>query len=214
MFRVYEMFSSIQGESSFAGRRCFFIRFAGCNLRCLYCDTQKAQTAEAGTEMDIETLVQAADRSGDDCVELTGGEPMLQAETPELARRLLALGKTVLIETNGSIELSGLPKGVHAIVDYKGPSSGMEAYMSDKNFRSLRRTDEVKFVISDNTDFDRAVEIIRKYRLDEQVDNILFSPAWGSDVRAMTERIVREKLPVRVNLQFHKYIWGPETEGV
>lgn len=216
MFSVYETFASIQGESTYAGVPCYFIRFAGCNLRCAYCDTVKAQDTDAGKPMtEDELLALVKEQSaGIDLVELTGGEPLLQKELPRLVEGLTAMGKTVLIETNGSVDISLLPEQVVRIVDWKGPSSGMESQMLESNFRALRPRDQVKFVIADDADFDAAVAVIRKFDLSAQTPHILFSPAWGSDVKHMAERIVAERLPVRVNLQFHKYIWGPTVEGV
>ncbi len=216
MFAVYETFASIQGESTYAGLPCFFIRFAGCNLRCAYCDTVKAQEASAGKMMSENDLLKLVEENakGIDLVELTGGEPLLQRDLPLLAEKLIAAGKTVLIETNGSVDISALPEAVVRIVDWKGPSSGMEPEMLESNFRILRPRDQVKFVIADDADFDAASAVIRKFDLPSQTAHILFSPAWGSDVKHMAERIVTERLPVRVNLQFHKYIWGPTVEGV
>lgn len=216
MFAVYETFASIQGESTYAGLPCFFIRFAGCNLRCAYCDTVKAQEASAGKMMSENDLLKLVEENakGIDLVELTGGEPLLQRDLPLLAEKLIAAGKTVLIETNGSVDISALPEAVVRIVDWKGPSSGMEPEMLESNFRILRPRDQVKFVIADDADFDAASAVIRKFDLPSQTAHILFSPAWESDVKHMAERIVTERLPVRVNLQFHKYIWGPTVEGV
>lgn len=214
MFRVYETFSSIQGESTFAGCPCFFIRFAGCNLNCDYCDTIKARPFDAGNDMTTEQLVAAVQDSGLDLVELTGGEPLMQPEVPALAAELIRLGKTVLIETNGSCDCSVLPPEVHRIIDYKTPCSGEERAMLEENFRRLRPRDQVKFVITDDTDYACAVRCMEHFRLSDQTPHILFSPAWGSDLRRLAERIVHDKLPVRLNLQFHKIIWGPEREGV
>lgn len=214
MFRVYELFSSIQGESTHAGKLCFFIRFAGCNLRCAYCDTKKAQSPDSGKDMTADGIIAAVQESGIDLVELTGGEPMLQPDVARLAEQLIALGKTVLMETNGSKDISTLPPEVCRIIDWKGPSSGEEAKMLEQNFRSLRPSDEVKFVIADDTDYRAAVAVIRKFDLPRQTKNILFSPAWGSDLKALTEQIIRDRLPVRLNLQFHKIIWGADAEGV
>lgn len=214
MFRVYETFSSIQGESTFAGCPCFFIRFAGCNLNCDYCDTVKARPFDAGCDMTQEQLVATVLGSGIDLVELTGGEPLMQKDVPGLAAELIRLGKTVLIETNGSRDCSVLPPEVHRIIDYKTPCSGEEASMLEQNFRSLRPHDQVKFVITDDTDYNCAVRVMEKFDLPAQTGHILFSPAWGSDLRRLAERIVHDKLPVRLNLQFHKIIWGADREGV
>ncbi len=214
MFRVYEVFSSIQGESTFAGMPCFFIRFAGCNLNCAYCDTRKARPFDAGKEMTQDQLIAAASESGLNLVELTGGEPLMQNDISALAAELIRLGKTVLIETNGSRDCSVLPPEVHRIIDYKTPCSGEEAAMQEQNFRSLRSHDQVKFVISDDRDYECAVQCLTRFNLTAQTPHILFSPAWGSDLRRLAERIVHDKLPVRLNLQFHKIIWGGDSEGV
>ncbi|MBO5201477.1 MAG: 7-carboxy-7-deazaguanine synthase QueE, partial [Lentisphaeria bacterium] len=151
---------------------------------------------------------------GLDLIELTGGEPLMQKDVPALATELIRLGKTVLIETNGSRDCSVLPQEVHRIIDYKTPCSGEEAAMLEQNFRSLRHHDQVKFVIADDTDYDCAVRCLEHFNLTAQTSHILFSPAWGSDLRHLTERIVHDKLPVRLNLQFHKIIWGADSEGV
>ncbi len=213
-FRVYETFSSIQGESSFAGLPCFFIRFAGCNLACPFCDTAKSQPMDAGREMTLDELLELVRSADLPLVELTGGEPLLQKELPSLAAELLAMGKTVLVETNGSMDRSVLPPEVHCILDIKTPSSCMQDRMFEPNFTRLCPGDEVKFVISDETDYQFACEAIRRFRLDSQIRHILFSPAWGTDLEALAESIVRDKLPVRLNLQLHKFIWGPTREGV
>lgn len=215
MLNVYETFSSIQGESSFAGRPCFFIRLAGCNLRCAYCDTKKAWTEESGRPETVENLLKRADASGLELVELTGGEPLLQPETPVLARRLIETGKTVLVETNGSMDWTVLPPEAHVIIDWKTPCSGMSPEMLESNFTRLRPHDEVKFVIADETDYKAAADVIRRFRLEEQVNHILFSPAWGSDMKSLCGWIVRDGIRnARLNLQLHKFIWGPDAEGV
>ena len=214
MFRVYETFSSIQGESTFAGCPCFFIRFAGCNLNCDYCDTAKARSFDAGIDMTLEQLLDAAANSQLDLVELTGGEPLMQKDLPLLAAGLIRLGKTVLIETNGSRDCSVLPPEVHRIIDYKTPCSGEESAMLEQNFRTLRPHDQVKFVVTDDNDYACAVACMERFKLAEQTPHILISPAWGSDLRRLAGRIVKDRLPARLNLQFHKFIWGPDSEGV
>ena len=146
---IYETFAGIQGESTHAGRLCFFIRLTGCNLRCSYCDTKKAQPIGSGTKRTIDFLVKEAEESGLRLVEITGGEPMLQTPTPELCRRLLNAGFEVLMETNGSVDLSTLPAEVKRIIDWKTPSSGESDRMLESNYRNLRKHDEVKFVIAD-----------------------------------------------------------------
>ena len=212
--KIYETFSSIQGESTHAGRPCFFIRLAGCNLRCSYCDTSKAWTADSGKEMSIEELIRKAKESGLELVEITGGEPMLQPETPELCRRLLEEGFEVLMETNGSRPLHTLPDGVKRIIDWKTPSSGETAAMFPENFQSLRPGDEVKFVIADDADFENALEVISRYSIAGKAV-ILFAPVFGSmPPDRLVSKILEHHVPARLNLQLHKFIWGPDAEGV
>ena len=214
--KIYETFASIQGESTRAGIPCFFIRLAQCNLRCSYCDTKRAQTLQNSREIEVRVLVEAAVRSGLELVEITGGEPMLQAEgVCELAEGLIRQGRTVMIETNGSCDLSPLPPEVIRIVDWKTPSSGEDARMYLPNFSSLRPQDEVKFVLSDEPDYRFALEKISQYRLAEQTPNLLFSPVYGALPGAeLVEWMLRDHAPARLNLQIHKYIWDPDREGV
>ena len=213
---IYETFSSIQGESTRAGIPCFFIRLAQCNLRCSYCDTKRAQTLQNSREISIEELLETAERAGLDLVEITGGEPMLQTDgVCELARGLIRNGHTVMIETNGSCDLAALPPEVIRIVDWKTPSSGEDGKMFLPNFRSLRSCDEVKFVLSDETDYRFALEKIAQYRLAEQTPNLLFSPVYGALNGAdLVKWMLRDHAPARLNLQIHKYIWDPDREGV
>ena len=213
---IYETFSSIQGESTRAGIPCFFIRLAQCNLRCSYCDTKRAQTLQNSHEISIEELLKKAERSGLELVEITGGEPMLQAEgVCELARGLIRNGHTVMIETNGSCDLATMPPEVIRIVDWKTPSSGEDGKMFLPNFRSLRPCDEVKFVLSDENDYRFALEKIREFRLAEQTPNLLFSPVYGALNGAdLVKWMLRDHAPARLNLQIHKYIWDPDREGV
>ena len=214
--KIYETFSSIQGESTRAGIPCFFIRLAQCNLRCSYCDTRRAQTLQNSREIGIGELLEAAERSGLDLVEITGGEPMLQSEgVCRLAEGLIRNGHTVMIETNGSCDLSVLPPAVIRIVDWKTPSSGEDGKMHLPNFRSLRPVDEVKFVLSDENDYRFALEKIRDFRLAEQTPNLLFSPVYGALAGAdLVQWMLRDHAPARLNLQIHKYIWDPGREGV
>lgn len=212
--RIYETFSSIQGESSHAGRPCFFIRLSGCNLRCSYCDTAKAQLPESGREMPLDVLVQAAKESGLKLVEVTGGEPMFQKETPELCRLLLENGFEVLLETNGSLPLDQVPAGVKRIIDWKTPSSGETERMLEENFRDLRKGDEVKFVIADEEDFENAVSVAERFSIAEKAE-LLFAPVFGSmKPERLVELILSRKVPARLNLQLHKLIWGADAEGV
>lgn len=215
ILRVYETFAGIQGESTRAGMPCFFIRLSGCPLRCTWCDTLKARPFEAGEDRSVSSLVREALESGIPLVEVTGGEPLAQKASPELCRRLLASGLRVLMETNGAEDCSVLPDGVIRIVDMKTPSSGESGKMLEKNFRTLRPCDEVKFVICDRGDYDFACEAITGFGLAAQTPNILFSPAFGTmDMPKLCEWILHDRLPVRINLQFHKIIWGADAEGV
>ena len=212
--KIYETFSSIQGESTHAGRPCFFIRLAGCNLRCSYCDTSKAWTADSGKEYTVEALVSLAKESSLNLVEITGGEPMLQSAVSELCKRLLEEGFEVLMETNGSQPLDSLPCGVKRIIDWKTPSSGETGKMYAENFRTLRPGDEVKFVIADDTDFRNALEVIEKFSLGEKT-TVLFAPVFGSmPPEQLVEKILKHHVPARLNLQLHKFIWGADAEGV
>ena len=216
MLKVYETFSSIQGESTRAGIPCFFIRLAQCNLRCSYCDTKRAQTLRNSRDMRIEDLLKLAADSRLNLVEITGGEPMLQSEgVCRLADGLIRHGHTVMIETNGSCDLRNLPESVIRIVDWKTPSSGEDGKMFLPNFSSLRPCDEVKFVLSDENDYRFAMEKITQYRLSEQTPNLLFSPVYEALAGAdLVQWMLRDHAPARLNLQIHKYIWDPNREGV
>ena len=216
MLKIYETFSSIQGESTRAGIPCFFIRLAQCNLRCSYCDTKRAQTLRNSRDMRIEDLLKLAADSRLNLVEITGGEPMLQSEgVCRLADGLIRHGHTVMIETNGSCDLRNLPESVIRIVDWKTPSSGEDGKMFLPNFSSLRPCDEVKFVLSDENDYRFAMEKITQYRLAEQTPNLLFSPVYGALAGAdLVQWMLRDHAPARLNLQIHKYIWDPNREGV
>ncbi|MDD5598493.1 MAG: radical SAM protein [Victivallaceae bacterium] len=212
---VNETFLSIQGESSHAGRLCFFIRLAGCNLDCAYCDTEYAGSAEDGVAMTVDHLVSQAKLSRVRLVEITGGEPLGQANTPVLCQALLAEGMEVMVETNGSLPLSLLPPAVRKIVDCKTPSSGMVEYNLYDNFHILSDRDEVKFVILDYRDYEFALTVIEKYKLRNKTPNILLSPVWGELDPARLVAWMRADLPpARLNLQLHKIIWGPGKRGV
>lgn len=212
---VNETFLSIQGESSQAGRLCFFIRLAGCNLNCSCCDTEYAGSSDSGTAMTVEHLVSQAKLAKVRLVEITGGEPLTQANTPLLCQALLDEGMEVMVETNGSLPLSLLPPAVRKIVDCKTPSSGMVEYNLYDNFHILSDHDEVKFVILDYQDYEFALTVIEKYKLRKKTSNILFSPVWGKLDPARLVAWMRADLPpARLNLQLHKIIWGPEKRGV
>ena len=213
---VVETFVSLQGESTHAGRLCFFIRFAGCNLRCAYCDTVYAHDDSGATLRAPVELVRMAHASGVRLVELTGGEPMLQTALPALARRLLDAGFELLLETNGSRPLVALPPGVKKIVDVKLPSSGMAAYNDPGNYPLLGPGDELKFVTGSRADFDWALDWIDRWRLDRLKIPLIFSPVFGAVAPADLARwlIDSRRNELRMQIQMHKVIWSPERRGV
>lgn len=215
MIKVNEIFKSIQGESTYAGLPCTFIRLAGCNLRCTYCDTNYA--FYQGKELTDDEIIAKIEEYGAGCVEFTGGEPLLQEETPKLLKVLLDKGYKVLIETNGSICVGCLDERLTIIMDIKTPKSGMSHRMNLKNLNFLKKTDEVKFVVMDESDYLWAKDVIVKNGLIDKFENrILLSPAYGLlSPKSLVSWVLRDNLPVRVQLQIHKYIWAPdEHEGV
>ncbi|MCI4624641.1 MAG: radical SAM protein [Candidatus Magnetoovum sp. WYHC-5] len=210
--KVCEIFTSIQGESSYAGLLCFFIRLTGCNLRCTYCDTDYAYYD--GNILLIDELVEMVRVSNVDLVEITGGEPLLQEETPTLIERLINEGKTVLIETNGSLSIEHINEYAVIIMDIKTPSSGMTYKMNFNNIAHLKPKDEIKFVISDEMDYLWVKNIISSYELYGKY-KLLLSPAYGVlHPEKLANWIIRDKLNVRMNLQLHKYIYGDNIKGV
>jgi len=213
---VNEIFKSVQGESWFAGLPCVFVRLTGCNLRCNYCDTQYAY--EDGQEFSVEELVERAIGypafGGTQLVAITGGEPLLQDDTPELAEALLQRAKTVLVDTNGSFDIDILPKGIVRIVDVKCPDSGQSEKMLWENMDRLVKTDEVKFVLQSRRDYEWAKSVLEDYELLQRC-MVLFSPAFGIlQPRTLAEWMLEDNLTVRLNLQLHKYIWSPDRRGV
>jgi len=209
---IYEIYLSIQGESSHAGRPCVFVRTAVCNQRCFYCDTAYAFTG--GEVMALGDVLARALALNTPLVEITGGEPLLQAAVPELCRRLLAAGCEVLMETGGSRDISVLPAGVKRILDVKTPGSGEEHANDYENLRRLRPGDEVKFVLTDRNDYDWSRDFVRRENLHERTA-VLFSPAWKLvDPADLAAWINEDRLPVRLNLQLHKYIWNAARRGV
>ena len=211
--RITEIFHSIQGESSFAGLPCVFVRSTGCNLRCVWCDT--AYAFHGGREMSVDEIVGEVERLGGDCrlVELTGGEPLLQKEIFALARALLDRGYTVLCETGGSLDLDRVPREVIKIVDVKCPGSGESHRNLWSNLEKLGPRDEIKFVIRDRADYEWALGVIRGRGLAGR--SILFSPVWGElELRELAEWVLADGAPVRVQTQLHKHIWGPHAVGV
>ena len=198
---------SLQGESTRAGLPCFFVRLAGCNLRCRYCDTSRSW--EPGRVVDVARLALEYRRSRAPLAEITGGEPLLQPGFVSLARAMLKVGP-VLVETNGSCDIRTVPRSAVTILDIKCPSSGSSAAMRWLNLRHLRRNDEVKFVIGTRTDFDWARAVVRRYRLDRKCHAILFSPVQPRMRPARLGAWIAEaRLPVRLQIQLHKLIGVP-----
>ncbi len=215
MLRVAECFTSLQGESTFAGLPCSFIRLSGCNLQCSWCDTLRAQNSGAGVLRPVAELADWALAERVLLVEVTGGEPLLQKETPELLRALLDRGLTVLLETNGSVSLRDVPRGVHKIMDRKLPASGMAEHHLPENYTFLDEGDEIKFVVADADDYAFMRREIAEYDLTRRTPNLLISPVWGGvPFIDLAEWVVRDRLPARMQIQMHKVIWGPEREGV
>jgi len=211
MLKVCEIFKSIQGESTHAGKACSFVRLTGCNLHCSYCDTPYALTE--GDELPLEQVVRTVQEHRTRLVEITGGEPLLQAETTLLCKRFLELGYMVLVETNGSIDISIVPPPVIRIIDVKCPSSGHEGSFLSKNFSQLTSSDECKFVLSDKDDFFWALDVVRKENLHETAA-IIFSPNMKLlPPEDLAEWILEENAPVRLGVQLHKVIWG-DKRGV
>lgn len=211
--KVNEVYSSVQGESSWAGWPCVFVRLTACDLRCTYCDT--AYAFYDGKKRLVSDVL--AEVLATDCplVEITGGEPLLQKNVLPLMTQLCDAGKTVLIETSGAHDISPIDPRVHRIMDLKAPSSGECARNLWSNIEHLAKRDEVKFVIGSREDYEWAREHLRKHRLNERCGCVLFSPVFGKiEARDIVDWIVADKLPVRFQLQMHKFIWPPMQRGV
>ena len=213
MLTVNEIFHSIQGESTYAGAPCVFVRLTACDLRCSWCDTPYA--FYEGQKMSVDEVIDAVERYGCPLVEITGGEPLLQSDVYPLMARLLERGKRVLIETGGHRSIEHVPQDVIKIVDVKCPGSGEAAKMDWDNLQRLAGTDEVKFVIKDRADYEYARDIVQREHLCDRVAAVLFSPVHGvMHPRELAEWVLADGLPVRLQLQAHKYIWDPDTRGV
>jgi 7-carboxy-7-deazaguanine synthase len=213
MLTVHEIYASIQGESTHTGRPCVFVRLTACDLRCTWCDTAYAFTG--GTKMSVEDVLAAVARESPGLVEITGGEPLLQRDVYPLMSRLLEQRHEVLLETGGHQPLDDVPDAVVAIVDVKCPSSGEAARMHWANLEHLSSHDEVKFVLQDRADFEYACDVVRQYALASRAAAVHFSPVHGvlpPDVLARW--ILESGLPVRLQLQAHKYVWSPDARGV
>lgn len=213
MLTINEIFHSIQGESSFAGQRCVFVRLTACDLRCTWCDTEYA--FDEGTKQALDEVLAAVEAYGCPLVEITGGEPLLQDEVYPLMERLIERGRTVLLETGGHRSTERVPAEVITILDVKCPGSG-EAHRNDwANLDRLKPHDEVKFVIKDRADFEFAREVVCERALAARAAAIHFSPVHGElNPQTLSEWVLAERLPVRVQLQMHKYIWPVGTRGV
>ncbi len=216
--RITEIFHSIQGESTWAGLPCTFVRLTGCPLRCVWCDT--AYAFHGGQRLSLDEVMQEVEERGCRLVEITGGEPLVQPGAAFLARRLVDAGYTVLVETSGALDIGVLDPRVHKIMDLKCPGSGEEHRNRWSNLDHLTHRDEIKFVVAGQEDFEWAARVIRERRLDERVragslGALLVSPVWGSDgLEALAEQILASGLPVRFQTQLHKHIWGPDRAGV
>ena len=223
---ITEIFKSIQGEGTRAGLPCVFVRLTGCNLRCTWCDT--AYAFHGGTKRSVEDVLdQVRSLAGDGAgrvplVEITGGEPLLQPETPELAEKLLAAGYTVMIETSGEQPVGVLPREVIKIMDVKCPDSGEPDTFEMTNLQAVDEKDEIKFVISTRRDYQFARDFTVQHGLAARVRQVLFSPVFpdpagkwdGLSARELAEWILADRLPVRLGLQLHKFIWDPAMKGV
>ena len=213
MLTVNEIFYSIQGESSHAGRPCVFVRLTACDLRCTWCDSPYA--FHEGARMSLDDIVAEVTRHGCSLVEMTGGEPLLQQAIYPLMDRLHEAGMQVLIETGGHRSIAPVPAYATVIMDVKCPGSGEAAKHDAGNFARLRPHDEVKFVIRDRADYDYAREVLTREGLGAKVSGVLFSPVHGVlDPKTIAEWVLADRLPVRVQLQAHKYIWGADVRGV
>ena len=213
MLTIHEIFYSIQGESTYAGLPCVFVRLTGCDLRCSWCDTEYA--FHEGRKQSLDEVLAEVDRLNCSLVEVTGGEPLLQEAVYPLMQSLLDRGRTVLLETGGHRSTGRVPEGVVTVLDVKCPGSG-EAHRNDwSNLERLRSHDEVKFVIKDREDYQFASDVIAKYRLGERAAAVHLSPVHGvMDLRRLSEWVLADRLSARIQVQLHKYIWDPGTRGV
>jgi 7-carboxy-7-deazaguanine synthase len=209
--RVTEIFFSIQGESSHAGRPCVFVRLTGCNLRCTWCDSD--YTFNGGETLSLDEVMTRVKSYGCPLVEITGGEPLAQPEAFELITRLCDDGFEVLIETSGSIDITPVDRRAVLIIDIKCPGSGEASKNRWSNLEQLKANDEIKFVIADRIDYEWAKQVIEERRLDRWT--ILISPVWGRmDMRELAEWMLADHLPARFQTQLHKHIWGAAARGV
>lgn len=210
---VHEIYRSIQGESTFAGVPCTFVRLTGCNLRCTWCDTPQA--FYKGTRMRREEVLEAAVALGTKLIELTGGEPLLQPGARVLMRELCDRGHTVLVETSGEADISGVDARVHRIMDLKAPGSGEAHRNRWSNLDHLRPTDEIKFVLASRGDYEWMRDVVREKHLGALGATLLASTVFGAlHPKDLVAWVLEDELPVRVQLQMHKYIWGKDAVSV
>jgi len=211
--RVTETFFSVQGETSFAGRLCAFVRLTGCDLRCSWCDTTYSFTQ--GDWRTFAALYAEIEGFGADYVCVTGGEPLLQKAVHGFMEELLNQGKTVSLETGGHRDIGEVDSRVHRIVDFKPPGSGETAKMRWANVPLLTQRDEAKFVLADRTDYEWSLAVIAEHGLAERVGHIYFSPVHGElEPRQLAEWMLADRVTARLQLQLHKHIWGPNVQGV
>lgn len=209
--RITEIFFSIQGESTHTGRPCVFVRLTGCNLRCTWCDSE--YTFTGGERMSLDDVIARVQGYGCKLVEITGGEPLAQAEVFPLIERLCDDGFEVLIETSGSIEITPVDRRAKLILDIKCPGSGEAEKNRWSNLDNLRPHDELKFVIADRADYEWARQLIADRQLDRWT--VLLSPVWGRmDMKALAEWMLADRVPARFQTQLHKHIWGADVHGV
>jgi len=211
--RIHEIYESIQGESTFAGLPCTFVRLSRCNLRCRWCDTPQA--FEGGTQLSRADVLEKALSFGTPLIELTGGEPLLQAGAIPLLRELCDSGRTILLETSGERDISEVDPRVHRIMDLKAPGSDESHRNRWENIKHLTRRDEVKVVLADRADYEWAKGVIEEHGIVDRVNAVLLSCVWGElDPKDLVQWVLQDHLPVRVQIQMHKVIWDADTEGV
>ena len=212
MLELTEIFKSVQGESTYMGLPCVFVRLTGCNLRCVWCDT--AYAFQGGKKLSIDKILEEIKSHGIDLVEITGGEPLMQKEVFPLMDTLLKNNFRVMLETGGSLSIKDVPAEVIKIIDLKCPGSGEKDKNHWDNLNHLASTDEIKFVIADRADYEWSRSTLEKYELDKK-SHILFSPVFDKlPLKNLTEWILEDNLPVRLQTQLHKHIWDKNAQGV